>query len=214
MSNDISGLNLKQPDKMDWDRFNPQSGYHAPPPAEGEDGKRIVYTGTLPKELQFEADQEGFLQVLADPITITGPQGAGYALRFARASVKPFEKNGKPLNVNGAGKLLRAAGSTARPQTNEEYVKALTAIAGKTVKFTIDWQAKNRDTGETIKGYKAFPIDPTRGTHQAILHEGDTFNTVDNKGVITGQGTVQSEVIFANGVLKSFVDVTKPSEAR
>ena len=212
MSSELAGLELRDPEQTNWEKFNSQSGYQAPPPAEGEDGKRIVYKGIIPKELKFEADQDGYLQVLMDNLVIQAPNGP-YTLRFTRASVKPFQRGGKAQNKHSMGKLLRAAGSTAKPQTNDQYVAAVKALAGRPVNLTIDWKARNGDTGETIKGYRAFPIDPERGTHKAILHAGDTFNVIDNKGTITGQGTVSSEVLFANGVHKSFVEVGKAAQS-
>jgi hypothetical protein len=207
MKTDLSTLNLKQPDQIDWNNFNPQSSYQAPPPVEDATGKRIVYTGTLPKELTFDGTNEGYLQAHLDPIVLQGPNGAGQQLRFTKVNVKAFTKNGKVLNVSSFGKFLRAAGSKATPMTNEQYTLAAQQVAGKPVKFTIDWEAYNKDTQENIKGYRAFPEDPQRpGQRRTILHAGDVYNLLDNKGNVIGQDTVKSEIIFANARIKNFID--------
>ena len=212
---DIAQLNLKQPEQIEWNKFN-KSGYQAPPVAEDASGQRIVYSGVLPKEFAFDADDEGNLVVIADPVTITGPTAKDAQLRFVRQSTRMFtttdKKTGelKSLNVNSLGKMLRAAGSKATPQTNDQYVMATKQVASKSVQFVIDWEAYNKDTGESIKGFRSFPLDPAYpGTRKTILHAGDVYNVIDKKGNVIDQATVKSEVIFANAKLRSFVEPNK-----
>jgi len=206
---DLSGLNLKQPQQTDWDNFNPQSKYQAPPPAIGADGKPIVYYGQAPKEFAPGATPDGLLSVRIDPITIvkSGSLGVdGYVIRFTDASLTPFKnKNGEPTNAHKLGTYLRACGSIAKPQTNEEYMAAVRATAGKVFAFILDWEARNKDTGERVRGYKNFPDDPERpGQKKAILKQGDTY--IDDQGQ---PQVVKSEVLFANARLRYFRDNTK-----
>lgn len=207
---ELAGLNLNPPSQMNWETFNPQSGYVPPPPVEDAEGNRIIYTGVLPKAVEFGADDDGYLEVLVDPIVITGPIANGAQIRFTRQSVKAFQKNGKDLNVNPLGKLLRSAGSKASPNTNEQYVMAVNQILGKPTHFSLDWSAYNKDTGEAINGFRSFPMDPERpGQRKTILKKGDSYNLTDKKGNITGTAQVKSEVIFANARIRSFVEPNK-----
>lgn len=211
MAADISQLNLKQPIQVDWDNYNPGSRYTPPPPALGADDKAIVYTGILPKEVDFDADDAGNLVVKFDTITLRGGAADGYQIRFTRVSTKPFQKNGKEIPVHSLGNLLKSAGLVAKPQTNAEYVASVKSVLGKPVQFTIDWFAKGKETGEAIRGYKAFPIDPERpGQRKSVLQAGTEVNVLDQKGNPTGEKqVVQSEVLFANAQTRYFIDPSK-----
>lgn len=204
-------LDLKEPEQIDWDNYNPGSKYMPPPPALGVDGKALVYFGTLPKitDQNFEATDEGFLQVVADPITIVKSGSAdGYQIRFSRFNVKKFQKNGKTIEASSLGNLLRGAGVVAKPQKNEEYKAATKSVGGKVISFTLDWYAKNKETGEEVRGFAAFPDDPERpGLKKSILKAGDLINVLDDKGQPTGEKKpVQSEVLFANARFRYVVD--------
>lgn len=200
----IGGLELNEPEQMDWENYNPGSKYAPPPPALGVDGKPITYYGTLPPATA-EVTDDKFRTYLFDTIKLVKSGGAdGYEIRFTRASVKRFNnrKTGKPINASAAGNVLRSVGITAKPQRTAEYDAAMKLVTGKTAAFTIDWQAYNKDTGEKVNGYERFPMDPERpGQRKAILKEGDTY--VDQDGITQ---TVKSPVLFANAKVRFFID--------
>jgi hypothetical protein len=222
MANDTAQMNLREPDKTDWDNYNAGSKFMAPPPALDEAGNMIVYTGVIEgikeEANQYAVDKEGnaYLNYTFDPIRLVGAGVYdGYTIRFTSASLKPFEKNGEPIKGNPSklGNALRSAGMTSKPQTNAEWRAAVNQLKGKKVMFTIDWEAKNKEAGEVVKGFLAFPTDPDRpGTRKAILKAGDTVTERDNKGNVLGHQTISSEVMFANARLKFFKD--PPNQAR
>lgn len=209
MSNDMSGMNLKEPEQMDWENFNPTSSkFQAPPPSIGADGKPIVYQVQLPNDMgsptRKGATQEGYRKFECGPLTVvkTGNGSDGYQIKYYTVSVTKFKdkKTGEPINVSSAGKLIRAAGIPAKPQTNAEYEAAMAKTAGRVVPVTIEWVAKGKDTGEEIIGEQNFPIDPTTGRRKAILKAGD---------VLPSGQTVKAEVIFANARVKYVQDGKK-----
>lgn len=205
---DMGQTNLREPEQTDWDSAYSGSKYQRPPDAEGPDGKRITYISTLAEAKLVDPDS-GYLQFQVD-LKMDG----GRLIR-TWVSTKPFQKrdgNGElqPMkgNPNSLGRFLRAAGLQAKPQTNSEYTASVKAINGKSIPFVGDWEARNKDTGEIVRGFRAFPIDPATGTRKAILKAGDVVNELDSKGNITGTRTVQSEVLFANLRVKYFQDPT------
>src|SRR3990167_3279526 len=124
---DVAGVNLKEPDKMDWENYNPGSKFVAPPPALGPDGKAIVYFAQAPDAFTYKdflgATEDGYRTFLIDPLTIvrSGNGADGYKLRFTRVSVRKFlnKRTGEPVNASTAGNYLRAAGILAKPQRNQ-----------------------------------------------------------------------------------------------
>ncbi len=209
--NDIAQVNLKEPEQVDWDALASGSSYVAPPPALDANGNPIVYFGvTEPKETDPD---EGYLNYLFDPIKLTRSGGYdGYTLRFTRASTRPFQKNGEPIkgNPNKLANFLRATGLAVKPQTNADYRAAVQATKGRPFPFTVDWEAYNKDTGEKIKGYLSFPLDPERpGQRKSILKQGDTYQEVDRKGNVLGVKRVESEILFANARLLFFRDPSR-----
>jgi hypothetical protein len=206
---DTAGLSYKEPDKMDWDNYNPGSRYMAPPQAleVGADGKtkQKVYFGQLPSTIVQEVNQTTELrQYLLDPIKLVrSGESDGYEIRFTRASLKKFtNKKGEPIEASMVGNLLKSVGITAKPQRTVEYDAAMKLAAGKVAAFTIDWTAKNKDTGELIEGYENFPDDPARpGQKKAVLKEGDVYRT--KEGI---EAKVTSPVLFANARVRFFVD--------
>jgi len=206
---DTAGLKYTEPEQMDWDHYNPSSKY-APPPqcgVLGPDGKltSTIFYGTLPKVIVEEISATTQLrQYLLDPIVLVrSGESDGYQIRFTRASVKKWAgKDGKPINASMVGNLLKSVGITAKPQRTVEYDAAMKLAAGKVAAFTIDWQARNKDTGEVVEGYANFPDDPLRpGMKKTVLKEGDTYRTKEG-----AEAKVTSPVLFANARVRFFVD--------
>lgn len=202
MSMDTSGLALREPDKVDWDHLHTGSQYQAPPAVTGPDGKPITYSGKVMNVIPG-VTKEGYREYLVDPIVLPD----GYVIKFTRINVKKFisRKTGEPLEASSVINFLKAAGIQAKPQTNADYDAAVKAVVGRPVNFTIDLFASNKDTGEKIRGFKAFPIDPATGQRQVILRQGNTYNVLDDKGEPTGQtAVVKADVLFANAQVKFF----------
>lgn len=222
MSNDISQLNFTEPGQTDWDNYG-KSGWQAPPPAKGPDGQYIAYTGVAKsigvEEAYPEKDDAGqtYLTIQLNDLQIADPgKYQGYELKFTKAGRKPYTVAGpdgkrvpKKGNPSKLGDYLRAVNSQGKPQTNAEFLATAKQSAGRKFQFTIDWEARNKDTGEVIKGYDAFPDDPDYpGQKKAILKEGDFYNEVVD-GKIVGVKKVQSQVLFANAKLRFFVSPRK-----
>jgi hypothetical protein len=203
---DASGLNLKEPEPMDWEHYQDGgSKYQAPPPALGPDGKPITYYVQVPGKIENGADDEGNRTYLLDPLKVvkSGPEADGYEIRFTRVSTKKFtnKKTGSTVEASSVGNFLRAAGVLAKPQKNSEYDAAVNLTKGKIVPITLDWTAKNKETGEAVFGYDNFPEDPLHpGRKKAILKQGDVY--LDKDGV---KQVVKSEVLFANARQRYFV---------
>ncbi len=190
---------LREPEKIDWDNHNPQSSWTPPPPAKGADGQYIVYTAKLPRDLgraeKMGVTDEGYRSFEFGPIQLVLPGGKTAEIRFLTQSVRKYKKkDGTELEVSGVSKILRGAGFAGKPQTNTEYEAAVRSIAGRNIQVTIEWKARNKDTGEEVKGYDSFPLDDERpGQRKAILRKGDKL----------ADGTiVTSEVLFANPVVR------------
>lgn len=187
--------NLKEPDQLDWDKAHKSSSWTPPPPAKDANGTYIVYTAVLPRDLGAETRRgmtnEGYRKFEFGPLTLELGAGRTAEIRFFSQSLKQFmKKDGTPMNMNGVAKVLRAAGFTGKPQRNTEYERAVGSISGRKIQVTIEWEARDRDSGEEVRGYDLFPDDPERpGQKKAILRKGDKL----------ADGTeVRSEVLFAN----------------
>jgi hypothetical protein len=211
---DIAQTNLREPEKADWDSFG-KSSYQAPPPAVDSAGNQIVYFAT-PDTIAVSDPDDGYLNYVMDvKIVRAGAPVDGTKLRLW-ASTRPYtyvdasgDRVAKKGNPNKLADFLRACGVSAKPQTNAEYQAAVKASSGKTFPFVLDWVAKNKDTGEVVKGYLNFPDDPDRpGSKKSILKSGDLVTERDNKGNVIGSRTIQSDVLFANAQFRYFKDVT------
>lgn len=200
---DIAQQNLKEPEKVDWDSAFKGSSYTPPPPALGPDGKPIVYQAKVAdiKETEGKGLDEGYLNFQID-LKLVGNGVDGTPVR-TWVSTRTFTKkqpDGSYVNVKGnpnsLAKFLNAAGLQAKPSSNSEYRAAVKMVNGKSIPLTLDWEARNAETGERVKGYELFPEDPERpGTKKAILKAGD---------ILTNETPVQSEVLFANARVKYF----------
>lgn len=220
---DISQLNFTEPGQTDWDNYG-KSGWTPPPPAKGPDGQYIVYTGVAKsigiEEAYPEKDDNGqtYLTLQLNDLTIADPgKYQGYELKFTKAGRKPYTSVGpdgkrvpKKGNPSRLGDYLRSAGSQGKPQTNPEYLATAKQAAGRKFQFSIEWEAKDKDTGEQIKGYDAFPDDPINGGKKAILKEGDFYNELGADNKPTGnQKKVQAKTLFANARVRFFVTPKK-----
>lgn len=155
---DISQLSLQAPDSIEWDQYQ-SSGEFMPPPPKGK------YMGQAPTAFAFGGTAKGQLSVTIDPIVIQGPTSQGYKVRFTRASVTRWpNKMGSML-----GDYLRSNGVVAQPQTNEEYVSLVEATSNRVFPFLLDWEAYDKETGETTKGYDSFPSDGNGGRIPYII---------------------------------------------
>lgn len=212
--NDMAQTGLREPEQLDWDTAFKGSTYSAPPPATGADGKPIVYYGQVVEAKESNPDQ-GYLNYQVDLKLTKAGQYDGTRVR-TWVSARPFMKRNaagelEPIkgNPNSLAKFLRSAGLQAKPQTNSEYAASVKAVNGKALPFTIDWVAKNKDTGENVRGFANFPDDLERpGQKKSILRAGDVVTERDNKGVITGTRIITSEIMFANAQLRYFQDAT------
>lgn len=192
---DVNGKNLAEPTQVDWDKVGGGS-FTPPPAAKDASGNYIKYFGKLPLNITEDVDNDQYRTYTLDPIKIVqSGEADGYELRFSRTSLKPF-KNGN----NSTAILIKAAGISAKPQKTAEYDSVIKQVKGKVVPLTLDWVARNKDTGEQVRGYENFPDDPTRpGKKKAILKAGDTYKDADGN-----EQVVQSEVLFANAQLRFF----------
>lgn len=211
---DIAQQNLREPEKVDWDTAFAGSKYSAPPPAIGVDGKPIVYQAKVAeiKESPGKGLDVDYLNYQID-LKLIGNGVEGTALR-TWASTRTFQKrNGEGNfenikgNPNALAKFLRSAGLQAKPTTNSEYKMAVKQVNGKPLNVTLDWVAENRETGESVRGFDNFPMDPEReGSRKSILKRGDIYTERDRQGNITATKVVEAEVLFANARIKYFQD--------
>lgn len=212
MSESISQTNLKEPEKLDWDTAFSGSKYAPPPPAIGQDGKPIVYYGKVSEAKQTDPD-EGYLNYQLDLNFTNGVEGRIRSWVSTRPFMRRDAETGELIAVKGnpnkLASFLKAAGLQNKPQSNADYQASVKAVNGRAIPFTIDWEAKDRVTGETVKGYLAFPVDPATGHRKAILKRGDVYNVLDAKQNVIGTKTVEAEVLFANPRLKYFQDSTR-----
>jgi hypothetical protein len=200
---DLAQQNLKEPERVDWDNAFKGSTYSAPPPALGPDEKPIVYSGKVAdiKEIEGKGLDAGYLSYIIR-FNIVG-NGADGKEASAKVSTRVFTKKNEsgeyvPIkgNPNSLAKFLNAAGLQAKPSSNSEYRAAVRMVNGKTIPFTIDWEAWSKETGEQVRGYSLFPEDPDRpGTKKSILKAGD---------ILANETVVKSEVLFANARVKYF----------
>lgn len=209
MTQDTAQLNLTEPAQCDWDTAYSGGKYIAPPPALDPAGKPITYQGIIKTATLTDPD-EGYLNYMVDFELPNGSRARVWA------STRPFFKtdgSGNKVavagNPNKLGSLLKSAGLQAKPQTNSDYQASVRSVINRKASFTLDWEARNKETGEVVKGYNAFPVDVATGLRKAILRAGDTINLLGEKGAIVGTTEVKSEVLFANPRIKYFQDPAK-----
>jgi hypothetical protein len=170
MSADISQLNLKEPDPVDWADYAPaSSGPQAPPPAG-------TYTVVAPDKFSYGANAEGRLVVTVDPLKIVGPTNVDKVVRFTRVSSKKYSNR----NASPVGDYLRAHGIQLQGNpSNQDIADAVEQTAGRPFTIDLDWEGYDKEAGETVyrtmdefpddgKGGKQFIVKtPTGGTVRA-----------------------------------------------
>ncbi len=152
---------LKNPDPIDWSTYKAPTGegtWVKPPIPEDKEGKKVIFEGILPPGFTYDS-KDGNLIVKVDPITL---KGSPYQLRFTSISGKAFQSSyGDKAMVSFLANFVRSVDKTVRPQTAQDYIKAIEGFARRPFKFTADWEAYDKDTQTTVaKGYKNFPLDP------------------------------------------------------
>lgn len=202
---DSAQTNLREPDQMNWDKHNAGGKFQAPPDALDQSGKPIVYKAQLPTTLgsptSLGVTDEGYRSFEVGPLKLVqnGNGADGYEIRFYTVNVKKFvnRRTQEPMEVSSASKVIKGAGITARPQKNAEYEAAMKQAAGRVIQITLDWRAKDQQTGEEVVGFENFPIDPATNRRKAILKKGD---------VLPDGRVITSEVLFANARVRYVVD--------
>jgi hypothetical protein len=204
---DMGQQNLREPERVDWDTAFSGSKYTPPPVAIGPDGKYIAYQAKVVeiKESPGQGLDQGYLNYEIN-LKLVGNGVDGTSIK-TWASTRTFTKrqpDGSFVNVKGnpnqLAKFLRSCGLQGKPVTNADYQQAVKQVANKTVSISIDWEARNKETGEMVTGYNLFPEDLERpGTRKSILKRGD---------ILTDERVVASEVLFANARVKYFNDAT------
>lgn len=205
---DMSGLKLKEPDQVDWDKMAQGSKYTPPPPTITGTGDSIIYNAQLPTDLgdpkRFELNQNGFRRFQVGPLILQKNGGTvdGYQVRFYSVDTEMYTgKDGKPTGRNSAASLIRAAGVAAKPQKTIEYESAIKMASGRVIPIVLKWVAQHKDTGFEVIGEENFPLDEA-GRRRAILKAGD---------VLPDGRTVPStvEVMFANARVRYVKDSRK-----
>lgn len=197
-------MNLKEPNQTDWDAVSKGTTYTPPPPAQDATGKFIPYIATLPQSAgSINPDQpttdEGYRRYEHGPLKLQD----GTEIRFYSTTLKPFinKKTGEPNGKNSTALLLKGAGVTAKPQSTTQYDEAIKLVRGRKVPVTINWRAKDKDSGFTVDEFSLFPFDPDRpGQRKSILKNGD---------MLTDGRVVPCEVLFANAQIRFIEDPTR-----
>ena len=147
----IDPRNLKAPDPEQWD------AYDKPRP--------MVPSGRVtlkaPDEVKIEADGDGFMRALLDPVQIVdAPPGYRDQIRFERVSSKPRERGRLAGTSRMTDYLLATGTEPVRSSDPEEWEAALRGTAGQFFEAFIDWRAYDSDTQETLaESMEDFPTN-------------------------------------------------------
>jgi hypothetical protein len=170
MSDDILGMDLKEPGVEDWDSYQDASA-SKPLPPEGE------YDVKLADEFKFEKSQDGFLMVNLDPVTLVGGEFDGREIRYA---AKVSTRRYKNSNACSMGDVIRNVG-TGTPRTNAEYVEAMKSAQGQiATKVRFVWEAYDKETQKSVQGMKNFPKRED-GSYQSWIDVPDEAATNETK---------------------------------
>lgn len=148
---DVAQLNLVEPDQIDFDKYEDGGGKSYGPPAEGRYFAKVPLIPVSDDPAVFQSTREGYLKIKVDPLAVVGTE---YNVRFTTLSAKKYSNR----EGNQILDFIHACGLDLRPKTNEEYKQAVRLCSGKTAQFGLIWEAYNKDTEETTKGAKNFPV--------------------------------------------------------
>jgi len=146
---DITNLNLREPDPIDWDNYD--TGERKPiflPP-------KAQYLFQVAEAPIAAATQEGYLKMQFPSLKIVKPgdPADGYDVKFTNVSAKKWAKReGSPL-----GDFLKSHGISGQ-RTNAEYIDACYATVGRASEAGADWRAYCKECGKEIKGMENFPV--------------------------------------------------------
>ena len=165
----IDPRSLKAPDPAQWDEYDkPRPMLPA--------GR---YTGRVPDKVQIEADDEGFIKVILDPIQIVdAPAGFRDQVRFERLSSRP-RTMGRLKGTSRLTDFLLATGTEpVRSEDPEAWVQAIESTAGQLFDFFVDWRAYDKETEEVLAdSYDDFPMNGD-GNKQGYMVNPKTNNRV------------------------------------
>lgn len=154
---------LREPDPIDWSKYNDGGGSGKALPPKGE---------YLLQTTKVERGQtgEGYLQYTIDAKVIDpGQPWDGFETRFNRFNTKVWP--GK--EACGLADYCRSHGITATLNTNADYDQAVPATQGRTFRAGLDWEAYDNATQFRLKGMENFPSDPG-GRKQSIIEHPTT----------------------------------------
>jgi hypothetical protein len=193
MTADVSQMNLKPFDPIDYDNYDdgPKGGGTSyAPPAEGRYTGRIAAlpddgSDVISSTNSFGRTQEGYLKVQLPDIEILEGTANGYKVKYTRLSSKKYAKK----NGSQALDFLRACGIDARPQSEAELRSLLKQTVGRPFQFQLIWQAYDKNSETEIRGAENFPLLPDGVTRQSWIK--DKFD--------------DTKRWFANGTVRYFV---------
>ena len=165
----IDPRSLKAPDPAQWDE------YDKPRPMVPA-GR---YTGRVPDNVTIEADDEGFIKVILDPIQIVdAPAGYRDQVRFERLSSRP-RTQGRLAGTSRLTDFLLATGTEPiRSENAEDWVSAIQSTAGSLFDFFVEWRAYDKETEEVLAdSYDQFPMNGD-GNRQPYVTNPKTGNRV------------------------------------
>ena len=147
---DINSLDLKEPETSYWDDYED--------PKSGGSGSALLPKGEylvqiVPGSMDFQADKQRNLVAVTTLRVLDGPE-AGKEVRFQRFSVRPYPYR----RGSEAGDLLRVVRPGVTPRSNTEWEQALRGCEGMPFKAYGDWEAYDKQTGQSLKGMENFPV--------------------------------------------------------
>lgn|SRR3990167_5640868 len=147
----IDPRSLKAPDPSQWDEYDKP---HPMVPA----GR---YTGRVPDTITIEADDEGFIKVILDPIQIVdAPPGYRDQVRFVRVGSRP-RTTGRLAGSSQLTDFLLATGTEpVRSADPADWIAAIESTAGQLFDFFVDWRAYDKTTEKVLADtYEDFPTN-------------------------------------------------------
>jgi hypothetical protein len=172
VSDEILGLDLNEPDEVDWADYAEATEPGKPLPPEGR------YFVRLPDADQIKFKAGSLKQLIAefDPCTMVEGEHEGRPVRFIRCSTKRF----KNANASQAGDLFRQIGIVLPASAkNADYVDAFKQCGGAVVEIDLEWNAYDKETKKSVSGMRNFPKRDD-GTYQHYLEVPDGLDDQGN----------------------------------